>query len=92
LNLAPNKLPKRSAITEADSGWGFFLCTYKEIRAGRSGKLFQAHFLVGRHQYADNIAAGFCHQGLQQAIGRNAERFRGLQADARGIRVIVNAA
>jgi len=38
--LAPNKLPKLSALTEADSGWGYFLCTYKEIRAGRSGSEF----------------------------------------------------
>jgi 3'-5' exoribonuclease len=38
--LAPNRLPKLSVLTEADSGWGFFLCTYKEIRAGRSGSEF----------------------------------------------------
>jgi 3'-5' exoribonuclease len=38
--LAPNRLPKISLVTEADSGWGFFLCTYKEIRAGRSGSEF----------------------------------------------------
>jgi 3'-5' exoribonuclease len=38
--LALNKLPKLSALTEADAGWGFFLCTYKEIRAGRSGSEF----------------------------------------------------
>ena len=38
--MAPNKLPKVSVLTEADSGWGYFLCTYKEIRAGRSGSEF----------------------------------------------------
>ena len=38
--MAPNRLPKLSVLTEADSGWGFFLCTYKEIRAGRSGSEF----------------------------------------------------
>lgn len=32
-----NKLPKLSALIAEDSGWGFFLCTYKEIRTGRSG-------------------------------------------------------
>jgi 3'-5' exoribonuclease len=34
------KLPKLSALALEDSGWGFFLCTYKEIRAGRSGSEF----------------------------------------------------
>src|SRR6185436_2953928 len=34
------RLPKVSVLTEADSGWGFFLCTYKEVRAGRSGSEF----------------------------------------------------
>ena len=28
------------ALTAEDSGWGFFLCTYKETRAGRSGSEF----------------------------------------------------
>ena len=31
------RLPKVTSITVDDSGWGFFLCTYKELRAGRSG-------------------------------------------------------
>lgn len=35
-----NKLPKLSALTVEDSGWGFFLCPYKEIRTGRSGGEF----------------------------------------------------
>ena len=34
------RLPKLSALTTEDSGWGFFLCTYKEVRAGRSGSEF----------------------------------------------------
>ena len=38
--MAPNRLPKVSVLTESDSGWGFFLCTYKEVRAGRSGSEF----------------------------------------------------
>jgi len=38
--LAPNRLPKLSSLTEADSGWGYFLCAYKEVRAGRSGSEF----------------------------------------------------
>jgi 3'-5' exoribonuclease len=35
-----NKLPKLAALTEADSGWAYLLCSYKEIRAGRSGSEF----------------------------------------------------
>ena len=31
------RLPKITALNVEDSGWGFFLCTYKELRAGRSG-------------------------------------------------------
>lgn len=34
------RLPKVSALSVDDSGWGFFLCTYKEPRAGRSGSEF----------------------------------------------------
>jgi 3'-5' exoribonuclease len=35
-----NRLPKITALAVEDSGWGFFLCTYKELRAGRSGSEF----------------------------------------------------
>ena len=35
-----NRLPKLASLTADDSGWGFFLCTYKELRAGRSGSEF----------------------------------------------------
>jgi len=34
------KLPPISKLTTEDAGWGFFLCTYKELRAGRSGSEF----------------------------------------------------
>jgi len=34
------RLPRISALTTEDSGWGFFLCTYKELRAGRGGSEF----------------------------------------------------
>ena len=34
------RLPKLTALNVEDSGWGFFLCTYKELRAGRSGSEF----------------------------------------------------
>ncbi len=35
-----NRLPKLGALTADDAGWGFFLCTFKELRAGRSGSEF----------------------------------------------------
>lgn len=35
-----NRLPRIAALTTEDAGWGFFLCTYKELRAGRSGSEF----------------------------------------------------
>jgi 3'-5' exoribonuclease len=35
-----NRLPKLSSLTAEDQGWGYFLCTYKELRAGRSGSEF----------------------------------------------------
>ena len=35
-----NRLPKLSALSAEDSGWGFFLCAYKEFRTGRSGSEF----------------------------------------------------
>jgi 3'-5' exoribonuclease len=38
--LAPNRLPALSALAAEDAGWGFYLCTYKEFRTGRSGSEF----------------------------------------------------
>ena len=38
--MAPNRLPSVSALAAEDAGWGFFLCTYKEFRTGRSGSEF----------------------------------------------------
>jgi len=35
-----HKLPQINKLTTEDAGWGFFLCTYKELRAGRSGSEF----------------------------------------------------
>ncbi len=34
------KFPRLASLAVDDAGWGFFLCTYKEIRAGRSGSEF----------------------------------------------------
>ena len=39
--MAPNsRLPKLASLAPEDEGWGYFLCTYKEVRAGRSGSEF----------------------------------------------------
>jgi len=35
-----NRLPKLSALSVEDAGWGYFLCAYKEFRTGRSGSEF----------------------------------------------------
>ena len=34
------KFPRLDSLAIDDTGWGFFLCAYKEIRAGRSGSEF----------------------------------------------------
>ena len=34
------RLPRLAGLAVDDAGWGFFLCTYKELRAGRSGSEF----------------------------------------------------
>ena len=34
------RLPRLADLAVNDAGWGFFLCTYKEVRAGRSGSEF----------------------------------------------------
>lgn len=58
------RLPRLSALTVDDSGWGFFLCTYKELRAGRSG----SEFLILNLQDATGQTTG-------KILGE-AERFR----------------
>jgi 3'-5' exoribonuclease len=35
-----NRFPRLAELNVEDSGWGFFLCSYKELRAGRSGSEF----------------------------------------------------
>ena len=35
-----SRLPKVASLTAQDEGWAYFLCTYKELRAGRSGSEF----------------------------------------------------
>lgn len=34
------RLPRLADLAPDDAGWGFFLCTFKEVRAGRSGADF----------------------------------------------------
>jgi 3'-5' exoribonuclease len=35
-----DRLPSVGALSPELNGWGFFLCTYKDVRQGRSGDLF----------------------------------------------------
>jgi 3'-5' exoribonuclease len=35
-----NRLPRLATIANEDAGWGFFLCTFKEVRTGRNGGEF----------------------------------------------------
>ena len=39
------RLPSISAFDADTSGWGFFLCTEKTLRTGRTGEIYLAHFL-----------------------------------------------
>jgi 3'-5' exoribonuclease len=34
-----NRLPKLARLTPEDEGWGYFLCSYKELRPVRSGEI-----------------------------------------------------
>ena len=49
-----NRLPRLDALTADDAGWGFFLCTHKELRAGRSG----SEFMILNLQDATGRATG----------------------------------
>lgn len=65
-----NRFPKIAALDKDDTGWGFFLCTYKELRAGRSGSEFLflslqdssgqivAKLMTDVHRYKDEFDAG----------------------------------
>ena len=63
-----NRLPKLSALSVEDAGWGYFLCAYKEFRTGRSGSEFL--FLSWRESasfhelHADNP----CHDDRQREL------------------------
>lgn len=58
------RLPRIAALTTEDAGWGFFLCTYKELRAGRSG----SEFVILNLQDASGQTTG--------KILQDAERFK----------------
>ena len=38
--MSSSRLPNIRALTPDLDGWGFFLCTYKDVRQGRGGDLF----------------------------------------------------
>lgn len=59
------RLPRLANLTTEDAGWGFFLCTYKELRAGRSG----SEFMILNLQDATGQATA--------KIMQDVERFKG---------------
>ena len=44
----PSRLPFIRSISADLDGWGFFLCTQKDVRPGRNGELFIALTLQDR--------------------------------------------
>jgi 3'-5' exoribonuclease len=46
--MSSARLPNIRALTPELAGWGFFLCTHKEVRHGRGGELFIALSLQDR--------------------------------------------
>src|ERR1700752_396316 len=38
--MSSTRFPPIRALTPELAGWGFFLCTYKDVRQGRGGDLF----------------------------------------------------
>ena len=59
------KLPPISKLTTEDAGWGFFLCTYKELRAGRSG----SEFVILNLQDATGQTTGKILQDVERVKG-----------------------
>jgi 3'-5' exoribonuclease len=59
------RLPRLASLTTEDAGWGFFLCTYKELRAGRSG----SEFMILNLQDASGQATA--------KVMQDVERFKG---------------
>ncbi len=57
-----NKLPRIAKLTTEDSGWGFFLCTDKELRAGRSG----SEFMILNLQDASGQTTGKILSGVER--------------------------
>jgi 3'-5' exoribonuclease len=46
--MSSTRFPSIRALTPEFAGWGFFLCTYKDVRQGRGGDLFIALSLQDR--------------------------------------------
>ena len=46
--MSSTRFPSIRALTPEFAGWGFFLCTYKDVRQGRGGDLFIAISLQDR--------------------------------------------
>jgi len=74
-----NRLPRLAALAAEDAGWGFFLCTFKELRAGRSGSEF---LILGLQDASGQVTA---------KLFTDVDRFRGevdpgdfIRAEGRG--------
>lgn len=46
--MSSTRFPNIRALTPEQDGWGFFLCTYKDVRHGRGGDLYIAMSLQDR--------------------------------------------
>ncbi|MGE0044003.1 MAG: 3'-5' exoribonuclease YhaM family protein [Vicinamibacterales bacterium] len=57
-----NKLPRVADLGPSLSGWGYFLCTQKEVRVGRSG----GEFLILALQDATGQVAGKIFENVQR--------------------------
>ena len=45
--MSSTRFPNIRALTPELDGWGFFLCTYKDVRQGRGGDLNHRHVSAG---------------------------------------------
>lgn len=57
-----DRLPRLAALTVDVEGWGFFLCTYKEKRTGRSGGEF---FMLTLQDVSAQVTAKILHDAAR---------------------------
>ena len=82
--MSSTRLPAIRGLTPETEGWGFFLCTYKDVRQGRGGDLYIAMSLQDRtgairgriHQDAGRLRDEFDSGDFVKVQGRS-EMFNG---------------